>query len=176
MAFAFVALLGMIPSGLGIFHQAMDTSVSAHIAQRITGELQETDYYTLLENCQPNLTIFTDADSQSGLMPRQYFDDQGNQVEVENPAQPTEQERVRILYEAIIRVSRARIVPLSSAGSVSRLGSSNLTTLTIQIVNNPAGREIALTGELLVDPTVSRLTYHSYSTLIARNTPWPDTK
>lgn len=173
MAFAFVALFGLLPTGLGTFRQAMDTSVGAHIAQRIAGELQETDYFTLLKSCRPDLTVYEDSDGQLGLLPRRFFDDQGNEVAVDGGGTPTAQQRTRILYEVIVRVSRGKSVPLVENGTVKRLGTRNLATLTIQVVNNPAGVTIPMTDRLLVDPAATRLSFQTFPAVIARNTVLP---
>ena len=64
VAFAFVALLGLLPVGLTTFRQAIDTTVGSQIVQRIVDEAQQTDYPSLIAN--PVTT--------------RYFDDQGNEV------------------------------------------------------------------------------------------------
>jgi uncharacterized protein (TIGR02598 family) len=174
IAFAFVGLFALLPAGLTTFRQAMDTSVGAQIAQRIAGELQETDYATLLKNCTPPLTNFLDSDEQVGLLPRRYFDDQGNEVPVKNPASVTDVERLKILYEVIVRVSRARRVPASMPGGRSgRLGSKNLTTLTIQVANNPRGVELPLNSALMIDPIATPVSFQTYPALVARNSAEP---
>ncbi len=173
IAFAFVALMGLLPTGLGIFKQAMDTSVGAQIAQRVAGELQETDYFTLLKSCDPDLTTFQDADTQYGVLPRRYFDDQGSEIAVVNPETPTPQERAKILYEVLVRVSRSKVIPLADNGLVSRLGTRNLTVLTIQVANNPSGAKITLTDQRLIDPTAARFSYQTFPAAIARNTVLP---
>ncbi len=170
VAFAFVGLFALLPAGLTTFRQAMDTSVGAQIAQRIAGELQETDYFTVLKNCEPSLYDYRNSDSQVGLLPRRYFDDQGNEVEVSNPTQPTSNERASILYDVIVRVSRARQVPTEGSGGESRLGSANLSTITVQVVTNPAGAPLNLTPELLLNPTANRVSFQTFPAMIARNT------
>jgi len=50
VAFAFVAMLGLLPVGLANYSQAMNTQTCAEIYQRISAELQETDFDTLLDN------------------------------------------------------------------------------------------------------------------------------
>src|SRR3954464_1029271 len=49
VAFAFVAILGLIPAGMSQFRQAIDTSVCAQIAQRIINEAQQTDFTVLID-------------------------------------------------------------------------------------------------------------------------------
>lgn len=61
-AFAFTAMLGMLPVGLSLFRDATETSVATRIVQRISGELQQADFDSL------------DASAQT----IRYFDDQGS--------------------------------------------------------------------------------------------------
>lgn len=64
VAFAFVAILGLLPAGLSTFRQAVDNSLGSQIVQRMVNEAQQTDFPTL---------IFTPKTLR-------YFDDQGNEV------------------------------------------------------------------------------------------------
>jgi uncharacterized protein (TIGR02598 family) len=173
IAFAFVALLGLLPVGLRTFHTAMDTSVGSQIAQRVAGELQETDYFTLLKSCSPDLSKFQDDDGQVGSLPRRFFDDQGSEIRVSSSGNPSSEERRKILYEVFVRVSRAKAVPTTEGSRPARLGSRNLATLTIQVVNNPSGSTIPLTDELLVDPLAVRGSVQTFPAMIARNTATP---
>ncbi len=49
VAFAFVALVGVLPVGLQTFRRAVDASVSAQITQRIINDIQQTDFDILLD-------------------------------------------------------------------------------------------------------------------------------
>ena len=64
MAFAFTALLGMLPVGLGLFRNAMDSSVATRIVQRVSSDLQQSDFDTI-------------ASAGSEIL---YFDEQGNRL------------------------------------------------------------------------------------------------
>lgn len=64
IAFAFVAIFGLVPIGLGSFRAALDTSVRAQIAQRLATEAQQTDFDTLLKDAKR----------------LRYFDDEGTEV------------------------------------------------------------------------------------------------
>lgn len=67
VAFAFVAIFGLVPIGLNTFREAMDTSVRAQIVQRVVFEAQQTDPKTL--------------ESRADVL--RYFDDEGTEVEPE---------------------------------------------------------------------------------------------
>lgn len=47
VAFAFTALMGMLPVGLGLFRSATDTSVATRIVQKVSGDLQQADFDTI---------------------------------------------------------------------------------------------------------------------------------
>jgi len=108
-----------------------------------------------------------------GTLPLRYFDDQGSEVKVGSPSSLTEKERARILYVVNVRVSRAKTVPAANAGTVVRLGSRNLTVLTIQVVTDPAGITLPLTAELLVEPTARGIRIQTFPAIVARISPVP---
>ena len=66
MAFAMLPVMALLPIGLNIHRQAIDTTVSAQIISRVTHEVQQTDYSSL-PLPPPNGTPLTYC-----------FDDQGN--------------------------------------------------------------------------------------------------
>jgi uncharacterized protein (TIGR02598 family) len=47
VAFAFTALMGMLPIGLTLFRNAADTSVTTRIVQKVSGDLQQADFDTI---------------------------------------------------------------------------------------------------------------------------------
>ncbi len=70
VSFAFVAIFGLLPVGMTTFRQAMDTTVSSQIVQRVVNEAQQTDFSTLTAN--------------AGTPQLRYFDEQGNEVPSQN--------------------------------------------------------------------------------------------
>lgn len=170
IAFAFVALLGMLPTGLNTFRKAMDTSVSAQIAQKIAGELQETDYFTLLEQAKNggsdlrNMT--TNPDDQFGSLPIRYFDDQGSEIVTAGDDQPpTEAERLKIIYEAHVRLSRRA----QFTASGERIPSENLVTAIIQVANNPRGLLLKRDSGTLLLQDDAGVQYRTYPAALSRN-------
>lgn len=61
VAFAFTALMGMLPVGLGLFRNATETSVATRIVQKVSGDLQQADFDSI-------------ASVESHVL---YFDEQG---------------------------------------------------------------------------------------------------
>ena len=174
VAFAFVALLGLLPTGLTVFREAMDTTVSSQIVQRITSELQETDYFTLLRAAHLDGPgedpVASDAPAY-GVLPTRYFDDQGNEIRPSSgDGTLTSRERMRVLYEAHVRIARDRqLLGYTPGGDDERVGSRNLATAVIQIVNNPSGQAIELDGDTqLIVGGKTKLPVQTFPALIAR--------
>ena len=80
VAFAFLAIFSLLPVGLGVFREAMDTSVSAQIVQRVVGDATETEFEQLIAN---------PASGNYYALPVRYFDAQGTEVKVGSPGGPT---------------------------------------------------------------------------------------
>jgi uncharacterized protein (TIGR02598 family) len=107
-SFALLAILGLLPVGMNTFRQAIDTAVTAQIAQRIVNDAQQTDFDTL------------NANLASGI-PDRYFDDQGNEV-----------------LPASGYIYQVRVTGLSATGLPANASSNNLATLQIKVAFNPA--------------------------------------
>ncbi len=170
IAFAFVALLGMLPTGLNTFRKAMDTSVSAQIAQKISGELQETDYFTLLDVASKGSgdirELSADSDQQFGSLPRRYFDDQGSEIVITGGGDtPSDAERLKIIYEVHVRLSRRALL----TSGEERVPSENLVSAMIQVASNPRGLPLRVDGTTELIDKDSGVQFRSYPTLLSRN-------
>src|SRR3954470_20054707 len=93
VAFAFVAVLGLIPAGMGQFRQAIDTSVCAQIAQRVINDAQETAFTILIDEAKlpttgaddfafraPTVAASTASTASNPGKCIRYFDEQGSEV------------------------------------------------------------------------------------------------
>lgn len=182
VAFAFVALFGLVPAGLNTFRQAMDTSVGAQIAQRVVSDAQETDFDVLVRDTPEEKN--KGKDSQFYRLPLRYFDDQGNEIPVANPNSPTSAESLKILYSVRVRGSNpGKADPAQHRGdyftslpqvSGTRFNPRDLTVLTVQIATNPAGKDLKTmidSSTFLVSPDLARkanVPLQTYSVAIAR--------
>jgi uncharacterized protein (TIGR02598 family) len=108
VAFAFVALLGLVPVGLGSFRQSLDTSVRSQIVQRIATEAQQTDF-KLLQKLE-------DAN--------RYYDDEGTEVRPD--------EKARSIYTVKIEL------PTKGQTIAGESKSENLAIVLITIAYDPA--------------------------------------
>lgn len=151
VSFAFVGVLGLIPTGLTTFRRALDVSIGSQIAQRVINEAQQTDFSVLISGSCAN--------------PR-YFDDQGTEVVPANASALTTTERARVIYWVNTQVQPSTSIPFTSG--TSQLN-GNLATVTIQVVNNPGNTPINSGSDgLWSDP---RFSIFSSSGLVAQSKP-----
>jgi uncharacterized protein (TIGR02598 family) len=107
VAFAFVALFGLLPAGLSTFRQALDNSLGSQIVQRLVNEAQQTDFPTLIA-------------TPTG--PLRYFDDQGNEVGAIADS----------IYTAEVSVAPTTKLPDTRPDPTP-----SLATVTVKLANNP---------------------------------------
>ncbi len=112
IAFAFVAIFGLLPAGLTSFRRAMDYSIGTQIVSRLTNEAIQTDYSELIK-ITPEAPML------------RYFDDQGNEVKDDKD----------YLYSAEVSV----VAPTELPNSITP-ATPSLATVTIKLANNPSHR------------------------------------
>ena len=113
-AFALVALLGLLPSGLKTFKSTMNTAVGSQIAQRVFNDMQIANWSNLTNTAR-------------------YFDEQGNELTTSNA--------VNCIYWVQVNTTNAATGKNSTKflGNTS----TNLMTVTVMVANNPGGGQSA---------------------------------
>ncbi len=186
VAFAFVAIMGLIPAGMSQFRQAIDSSVCAQIAQRIINESQETDFTTLIDEKNlptangddfalrtPTVAASTNASASSPGKCIRYYDEQGMEVIPQATTNtPSQTEMKRITY-----MVNTRVIPKSVMPSSTPYHDYHLATLTIQVAYNPGNLPITLSTATptSTDPTrrlwisTAGVSIITYCAQIARN-------
>lgn len=106
VAFAFVAILGLMPVGLTTFRKAMDASTSSRIVQQVVTDLQQ-------------------GSNTLSQQPIRYFDDQGDRQANAN---------AQVIYYVNTIVQSPSTLPGGQ--------SSNLATVTVEIVKNPQNKPL----------------------------------
>jgi uncharacterized protein (TIGR02598 family) len=170
VAFAFVAIMGLIPAGMGQFRQAIDTSVCAQIAQRVINDVQQADYSTLTD--EKSLPAPPGDDNFAFRMPTvafsranharcmRYFDEQGNEVipsdAVANKFTGSETDKAlksKVTYYVNVRVVPKGVMPNVGGGGIYY--GPHMATLTIQVAYNPGNLPINISsaGETSTDPS-----------------------
>jgi type II secretory pathway pseudopilin PulG len=190
VAFAFVAILGLIPAGMGQFRQAIDTSVCAQIAQRVINDAQQADFTTLIDEKNLPLAQNTyafrlpniDATRNRPTKCIRYFDEQGNEIIPSNTTTnqfgATQAERAlrdKVTYQVNVRVIPKGIMP--TGGGATTYYAPHLATLTIQVAYNPGFINTNLSSASDIGTDASRrlwvktpgVTMINYSAQIARN-------
>ena len=186
VASAVVVVVGLFPSGMNTFRQAMNASVGGQIAQQLISEAQQTDFDTL--RSPNNIPVAPDYDypvnTTFNKLDR-YFDDQGGETMVASPGAPSAVEKLKIVYWV-----RTRVTPKSDLPSRGPTGetenSDKIATVVIQIANNPSNQPLAQetgavndsssplrnlwSGAFQSDPTKIKVVPNNiYSTLVSRN-------
>lgn len=142
-ALSIIMLFGLLPSGLNLFRQAMNVTVSSQIAQRLIYEAVQTDYDTLVNG---STTAFTKA-------PR-YFDNEGVETSTASDA----------IYHVYTRIVPSTILPPSTTGN------SSLATVTIQVLANPNNQTFPAPSQstnFLIEPP-NTMTCQTYTSHIAK--------
>ena len=162
VAFAFVAVFGMLPTGLGLFRETMNTAVGSEIAQRVINEAKQADFTVLTQGA-------TGTAGETLRKPLRYFDVQGDELITANGAATPPAGTV---YQV-----NTRIMPVTAVPSASN--NVNLALVTIQIAYNPGGQSLPVTGSPNDSSQPLRNLWSSgagagsppstWSTLVARN-------
>jgi uncharacterized protein (TIGR02598 family) len=123
ISFGMLAVLGLLPAGLGTFRQSMDTTVASQIFQQIINEAQETDFDQLIKD-KTNATI---SSGSTGVKQIRYFDNQGKELTNATGA----------IYHVNTRIQ------VAASSTSPNFTNQNLATVTIQVANNPGGRTLS---------------------------------
>lgn len=124
MAFGLIPLLALMPIGLTVHRQAIESTVSSQIVARVTHAAQQAEYSNLPDSSNP-LTYC--------------FDDQGNLLASGSNANLfstcTDSKR---LYDVRATVNKLAPLPASSgAAGTSTANSPSLARIQIDIASNP---------------------------------------
>ena len=150
VAFAFVALLALLPAGQTAFRRAIDLSTCGQIAQRVINEAQQTDFKQLIdaknamkaEIDDPNFS-FRAPERKKSEGVRRFFDDQGREIIPSHENAPTIVERANIIYEVNTRIMPRATLPAERKPKTSTVSSPEpLAQITVQIAHNPSGIKI----------------------------------
>ncbi len=115
-SFSFIGIMGMMSTGLYLFHQGTNLTTSTEIAQQVINSVQQTSYSQL-----------------SGLEGQMYYyDDQGNLLTTGNQSQA--------VFQAHVTVNSSVQLPGST------LTNPNLAVATVQVAYNPGNLAVNWTG------------------------------
>ena len=166
LAVALVALLGMLPAGMGNFRKAMDTSITAQIAQKILHDLEEAEFDEVIDvthlpkdpkdptnYAAPHFSFRAPSvgEPDQSLKPVQtkvrFFTDQGAEVFPPSPT-PTSYPDLsnaanKDVAALVVYHVNVRIIPRAELPTVNEDG-SQVAQITIQVARNPGPRKILI--------------------------------
>jgi len=136
VAFAFIAVVGLIPTGLKLFRQSMDLTLATQIAQRELVSAQEKDFDLVITppgGTTPYNGTPANLTWQTGPV---WYDDTGGTIVMTDPLQ-----KPKAIYCVNIRVTPATALPKVGGGSLA--DNINLATVTVQVAHNPSQQDLA---------------------------------
>jgi uncharacterized protein (TIGR02598 family) len=132
VAFAFVGVLALLPTGMSVFHQSLNISVGSQIAQRVINDAQQTDFTQLISGGAGTspFRLANPIDSAKG--PVRWFDDEGKELSSAAGA----------VYFVNTRIVTSTALPLASG----TMTNPDLATVTVQVATNPGNQTLALSA------------------------------
>jgi prepilin-type N-terminal cleavage/methylation domain-containing protein len=178
LAVALVALLGLLPGGMTNFRKAMDTSVTAQIAQRIMHDMEQAEFSEVIDlthlptdptsYCPPHFSFRAPTVQAPAL---RYFGEQGEEI-IPQAKTPSDAEKREIVYYV-----NTRIIPRAELPTINETG-SQVAQITIQIARNSGNRDIPIVAGSPSDPnipnrnlfqTTTGVSISTYYSLLGRN-------
>ncbi len=174
-----VGLIGLIPSGTQTFQQAIDTSVTAQIAQRILHDAEESEFDAVIDKA----SLPADPEKQSYCAQHftfrapkvnapawRYYDAQGTEIV------PTSTVLSAVERRTVVYYVNERIMPRAVLPTVNESG-SQVALLTVQVARNPGHLDLEFCPGDAGDPDVpernllrpGRVPVFTYAALIGRN-------
>lgn len=154
LAVALVALLGLLPGGMNNFRKAMDTSVTAQIAQRILHDMEQAEFAEVIDlanlptdptsYCPPHFSFRAPTVKKPEL---RYFGEQGEEV-IPKGVTPTDLEKQVIVYHVNIRIIPRAELPTTNETA------SQIAQVTVQVARNPGNVDIPILTGSEKDPNV----------------------
>lgn len=161
VAFAFVAILGMLPAGMTQYRQAIDTSVCAQIGQRCIMDALQSDFEVLTDkDGVPKdgdgfpKEFYTFRAPKVNTPSFRYFDEQGNEI-VFTTASPSASEltKKQVIYHVNTRIGVTTSIP---AKGYTGPANSDVATVTVEVAFNPANSKLDVNTGGASDKDVTR--------------------
>jgi hypothetical protein len=146
LAIAIAGVFALLPSGLANFRTAMDTSITAQIAQRVLQDAQQAEFDQLVDrkhlpedpmgrgSCPERFSFRAPSVSKPAW---RYFDEQGTEI-VPKAKELTPDERGAIVYQVNTRIRPRAEMP------TLRESSGQVAQITVQVARNPGLIELPL--------------------------------
>lgn len=152
LATVVVSMMALVPTGMARFQAAMDTTLSAQIAQRVITDAEQAEF--------DKLTAKTEAGNNDFyVLPKRYFDSDGTEIIPKSGNTPNDAEKARLVYVVRVRGSLPGPSDVNATGGAFtslpadtgtaryRLRASSI--LTVQVAQNPNLRDLPVGPDLL---------------------------
>ena len=140
-----VAMMALIPAGMGQFQTAMDATISAQISQRIITDAEQAEFDKLTAQVDNTNQIFY-------VLPARYFDADGTEIVSTVGGRPTGKDLTRLVYVTRVRGSYPGpadsdaggdyFTALPGEGGLRPFHPRASSFLTVQVAQNPALRDL----------------------------------
>lgn len=148
-------IAGLWSNGQDRLKGAIDMTIAAQLAQRISADAELADFSEVLRIAG----LTGSGGSAAGSMPRRYFSYVGREVPQDDPAR---------IYEVLTRASRREQMP---SGGV-RWNTQGQLSLTIEVVASPAGTWIPVGADGLVDRAQFRWPVATFPFMVGGHSSW----
>ena len=133
IAFAFVALLGLLPNGMQVFRDAIDSSNETWIMQGLNSMVQTTNF--------SDLGSLGSGSAGTGSGDVYYYDEEGRQTDTELRPSSDPQVQARRLYAAKLLIERVYQPTASGESSAEIPGARRVIVVMVNLVNTTAKRQ-----------------------------------
>ena len=158
-AFVLVGIAGVWPSGQDRLKGAIDMTIAAQLAQRLSAEVEVAEFPDVLR-----LAGLADGTSPAmGALRRRYFSYTGREVLEDDPAR---------IYEVLTRVAHRDQLPLQTRGAAQRWNAQGQVVLTIEVVASLAGMRTPVGEDGLVDRVPCRRPTVAFPVIVGGNASW----
>ena len=152
-------IAGVWPSGQDRLKDAIDMTIAAQLAQRLSAEVEVAEFPDVLR-----LAGMEDRNSPAmGALPRRYFSYTGREVMEDDPAR---------IYEVLTRVVHRDQLPLQAGSGATRWSAQGQVVLTIEVVASPAGMRTPVGADGLVDRAQCKHAMAAFPVIVGGNASW----
>lgn len=130
LSVAVIPLFGLLPVGMNIFKDAIDTTVQSQIMEKLTTLAEQTEFSKIAypDNPKGIAAKTTSVADKANVTPvYYYYDDQGSEI--------PETQKANSIYTAAVTYLEQTGIPNGSAAGVATK-SDNIITLWVDIYNN----------------------------------------
>ena len=163
VAFALVAIIGLLPAGMSIYSQSSMTSASTQIFEKVLADARQTDFNQIVYQggSPPNAPVTTATVFHQPKL--RYFDHLGEEI-VPTGTTLSNEEVAKVVYHVNTRIVTNAYLPTDKNPYVGQY----LATLTVQVMSNPGNRPLSYDAESMFVP-VPGLQLKTLSVQLAKN-------